>query len=430
MNVAQTRQTGLPDFSILNSFRMQALLCVIFGALLPTFAYFFPEPSRFFDRSSTHVSLAASTVAVIVGIYFSRRVTAFPGTTLLSSALPSFAIAFGALALGILVLRIPYSGAILTMNAICCSIVIILLALATSRIAGPRFHLVPGERARQLLTLQEIDCEAMARPQLPDRRNAFIVADLHQNMAPEWERMLALATLKGIPVFHYKQVYESVSGKVQIEHLSENNFGALLPSIPYAKVKRLIDLVMAIIALPLLLIPMLIVALLVKLDSPGPVLFRQERMGYRGSTFQVIKIRTMHAAQGSDGRGDASHAMTQDNDMRVTRIGRFLRRTRIDELPQIINILRGEMSWIGPRPEAVSLSEWYESELPFYAYRHIVRPGITGWAQVNQGHVTELDSINTKLQYDFFYIKNFSYWIDILIAVRTVMVLVSGFGSR
>jgi len=112
------------------------------------------------------------------------------------------------------------------------------------------------------------------------------------------------------------------------------------------------------------------------------------------------------------------------------RVGGFLRRVRLDELPQIFNVLRGEMSLIGPRPEAVPLSRWYESELPFYFYRHIVRPGISGWAQVHQGHVTDLDAVHQKLTYDFYYIKNFSAWLDILIALRTIPTMLSGFGSK
>src|SRR3546814_15010715 len=99
---------------------------------------------------------------------------------------------------------------------------------------------------------------------------------------------------------------------------------------------------------------------------------------------------------------------------------RFLRQSRLDELPQIINVLKGEMSWIGPRPEAEVLSQWYEAEIPFYRYRHIVRPGMSGWAQVNQGHVVEVGAVRDKLYYDFYYIKHFSPWIDILIVARTI----------
>jgi lipopolysaccharide/colanic/teichoic acid biosynthesis glycosyltransferase len=123
-------------------------------------------------------------------------------------------------------------------------------------------------------------------------------------------------------------------------------------------------------------------------------------------------------------------AMTGEDDERITRVGAVLRRTRIDELPQILNILRGEMSWIGPRPEAEILSIWYTNELPFYRYRHVVKPGISGWAQVNQGHVSDVDEVHRKLQYDFYYIKYFSPWLDLLILFRTVKTMLTGFGSR
>ncbi|MEO8619378.1 MAG: sugar transferase, partial [Sphingomicrobium sp.] len=118
------------------------------------------------------------------------------------------------------------------------------------------------------------------------------------------------------------------------------------------------------------------------------------------------------------------------DDVRITRVGRFLRQSRLDELPQIFNILRGEMSFIGPRPEAEVLSSWYTGDVPFYRYRHVVKPGITGWAQVNQGHVATVEEINEKLQYDFFYIKYFSPWLDLLIVFRTLKVMLTGFGSR
>jgi lipopolysaccharide/colanic/teichoic acid biosynthesis glycosyltransferase len=189
---------------------------------------------------------------------------------------------------------------------------------------------------------------------------------------------------------------------------------------------------MAIILLPILLPLLAVVAVAITLDSRGPVLFRQQRMGFRGKPFQVYKFRTMRepviaAASGDDER---KQAMTQNEDHRITRVGKFLRRTRIDEIPQIINILRGEMSWIGPRPEAMSLSGWYQRELPFYSYRHVVKPGITGWAQVNQGHVAEIGDVHYKLCYDFYYIKYLSAWLDALILFRTVRTVITGSGSK
>ena len=123
-------------------------------------------------------------------------------------------------------------------------------------------------------------------------------------------------------------------------------------------------------------------------------------------------------------------SITEDNDPRITPFGRILRRTRIDELPQILNILLGEMSWIGPRPEAVDLSIWYEAQIPFYRYRHVVRPGISGWAQVNQGHVSSPEDVQKKLHYDFFYIKNISLWLDLYIIMRTILTVVLGRGAK
>jgi lipopolysaccharide/colanic/teichoic acid biosynthesis glycosyltransferase len=230
-------------------------------------------------------------------------------------------------------------------------------------------------------------------------------------------------------VMHVKQMEESLTGRVAIEHLSQNTLGSLIPGIVYAKIKRAGDLMLALIAAPLLAPFLLAIALLIRLDSKGPVIFKQQRMGFRGRPFLMYKFRTMRHESSSpvDAR---EAAITHDDDDRVTRLGRILRQYRIDELPQIINILRGEMSWIGPRPEAIELSEWYERELPFYRYRHIVRPGITGWAQVKQGHVAYVDDVLWKLHYDFYYIKNFSFWLDVLIIGGTLRTVLSGFGAR
>ena len=254
-----------------------------------------------------------------------------------------------------------------------------------------------------------------------------LVADLRADLSDEWEAFIAETAIQGVPVYHYKQIGETLTGKVEIEHLSENTLGSLLPNFVYLRLKQSLDIALAILALPFLLPLFAVVAVAIRRDSQGPVFFRQERMGYQGRIFRVWKFRTMECEPSTSER---STFITEDDDPRVTRVGRFLRRTRIDELPQVFNILRGEMSWIGPRPEAAPLSVWYETELPFYRYRHIVRPGITGWAQVNQGHVAQVSDVRGKLHYDFYYIKNFSVWLDVLIALRTITIVVNGFGAR
>lgn len=183
----------------------------------------------------------------------------------------------------------------------------------------------------------------------------------------------------------------------------------------YIPVKRILDFLFAIIILPVFLVVIAIAALLVRLDSPGAAFFVQQRVGYKGRKFCIYKLRTMKTRGIFTENADFTH----ENDPRITRIGRFLRKTRIDEFPQIINIIKGEMSWIGPRPESAPLSEWYEREIPFYAYRHLVRPGISGWAAVHQGNVAEIDAARIKLMYDLYYIKNFSFALDFMIVLRT-----------
>ncbi len=292
-----------------------------------------------------------------------------------------------------------------------------------------RIGVVPYGELQGVKEIQDVTWVDLAEEGASDASFDAIVADLRADIPDNWERFLADRALSGTLVMHVKQMQESLTGRVAIEHLSENNFGSLIPGIVYGKFKRVGDFVITLAVLPPLLPLLLLIALFIRLDSRGPVLFRQTRMGYGGRTFTMYKFRTMRSGDPSslDAR---SAAMTLDDDERITKIGRVLRRYRIDELPQMINILRGEMSWIGPRPEAVPLSLWYEAELPFYRYRHIVRPGITGWAQVKQGHVANVDEVLWKLHYDFYYIKNFSFWLDLLIVAGTVRTVLGGHGAK
>ena len=378
-------------------------------------------------ESSIWYSAFSSFGAAVTALLLHRRVTAFPGTRGFAYIIPAYAMTFGVVVAVLLALRLSYSGLMLAtgfLGSIAFSFIANHVAQSSAR---RHFYLVPFGHTGIVHDTPGIDWVVLREPVLPlGDSDGAIVADLRHDHDPEWERMLAQAAISGRPVYHTKQLRESLTGRVQIEHLSENSFGSLLPNMAFRKIKRLIDIGCSLLVLPLLLVPLVLVAVAIRLDTPGPIFFRQKRMGYRGRHFEVLKFRTMRhrpAGEAGDARGQA---MTRDDDDRITRVGRFLRRTRIDELPQFLNVLRGHMSVIGPRPEAIPLSEWYESELPFYAYRHIVRPGITGWAQVNQGHVAELEDARLKLHYDFYYIKHFSAWLDALIALRTIGIVFSG----
>lgn len=377
-------------------------------------------------------SVAASLLAAAAALFMFRKMIAFPGTGAFAYIIPCFSITYGVAAALLLWLRVEYVSSLL-LSGIIAAVSITFFLVYRVQYGTPRcFYMVPFGNTLVMNEVPNVEWRVMREPTLPvDHALAPIVADLRYDYEPAWERMLADAAISGRPVYHTKQLRESLTGKVEIEHLSENYFGSLLPNMAYGPIKRLMDVATSVIMLPVLILPLAVVALLIKLDSNGPVFFRQTRMGFRGRPFYVLKFRTMtHRSPNACEVKARADAITHTDDKRITRVGRFLRRTRIDELPQVVNVLRGEMSWIGPRPEALPLSQWYERELPFYSYRHIVRPGISGWAQVNQGHVADLESVNTKLHYDFFYIKNFSAWLDALIVLRTVSILLSGFGAK
>jgi lipopolysaccharide/colanic/teichoic acid biosynthesis glycosyltransferase len=415
--------------TIWRSFPLQLLASLIAGAVLPSLFFIDFLTDSGIATQGVYASIVAAAFACILGTTLQRRVTAFPGTRELSYILPSYMSSYAIALAAIVVSRLNYNRPFLILSVTFSVATAFILSFYSRRHSRRRFHVVPFGEVDVVTSSPEADWIFLTRPVRPSDVNAIIVADLKFDHAPEWERMLAEAAIRGHVVYHTKQLCESLTGRVSIDHLSENSFGSLVPNLAYVKSKRVIDLTSALLLMPVLAPIFAVIAVLIKLDSAGPVFFRQRRMGYRGHHFSMIKFRTMHPRPPVD-NDHIDDAMTTDNDSRVTKIGRFLRRARIDELPQVFNIIRGEMSWIGPRPEAIILSEWYDREIPFYVYRHIVRPGITGWAQVNQGHVTDITSVTEKLAYDFYYIKCFSFWIDILISLRTVKTIVNGFGAK
>jgi lipopolysaccharide/colanic/teichoic acid biosynthesis glycosyltransferase len=375
------------------------------------------------------VTALLSFGALVLAVVLFRRAEAFPGLGVMFNVLWALSLSIFITLIAILALRLDYSRLTLATSLFSVSGCLLLIGFFNRNPAGQVFHLVPSDTTEQLARVPGISWKMLKQPTDWPREDGPIVADLRLDLTDDWERALADFVLSGRQVYHVKQLQEMLTGRVQIEHPSENSFGTLAPSETYAALKRAFDIVFALVLLPFLLPLFATVAVLIKFDSAGPVFFRQTRIGYRGQPFRVIKFRTM-VERPADGEECRESAKTLTGDSRITRLGRFLRRSRIDELPQVFNVLRGHMSWIGPRPEAVPLSEWYTAELPYYRYRHVVRPGITGWAQVNQGHVTELDEVLDKLHFDFYYIKHFSAWIDITILVRTILTLLSGSGAR
>ena len=191
-------------------------------------------------------------------------------------------------------------------------------------------------------------------------------------------------------------------------------------------VKRIFDIVVATGLLIATLPIMAVTAILIAFETGMPIIYRQERIGLRGRTFDVLKFRSMRPDAERDGKAE----WAQVGDSRVTKLGRFIRRSRIDELPQLVNVLRGEMSFVGPRPERPVFVAMLTEQVPFYAVRHSVKPGITGWAQVRYSYGANVEQSTKKLEYDLYYVKNHTLFLDVLILLETVRVVLLGQGAR
>jgi len=241
------------------------------------------------------------------------------------------------------------------------------------------------------------------------------------------EQLLRLKT-RGIYIQDGPEYYESVTGKIALDSL-QPSWLLFSPGFHVRAAlqlyKRLFSLFFGALAIVLTSPFMLLAAIAVRLDSPGPALFRQKRVGEHGHLFEIYKFRSMY-----DGSDKKELTPADHDDARVTRIGKWLRRTRIDELPQLFNIVKGDMSFVGPRPFVPEQEMEYAEKIPFYRERWLVKPGATGWAQINRGYNVTLEDNREKLAYDLFYIKNVSLGLDLYIMFSTIKTLVLGRGGR
>jgi sugar transferase (PEP-CTERM system associated) len=241
-------------------------------------------------------------------------------------------------------------------------------------------------------------------------------------------RELLDCRVRGVPVTDLSAFYEKVRGEVPIETLKASwlIYGSgFEQGNVRTLIKRVFDLAASSVLLVLTLPLMIVTALAIRLESPGPIIYRQVRTGRAGRPFTVLKFRSMRVDAEKDGAQWA-----KPGDTRVTRVGRVIRKLRIDELPQIINVLRGEMSFVGPRPERPEFVAKLKEQIPFYDLRHSVKPGLTGWAQVRYSYGASVEDARTKLQFDLYYVKNHSLFLDILILFETVRVILFREGAH
>lgn len=370
------------------------------------------------------VSFAFAAVALALVFYI------FPSIAIWRSAL---AIAFGLALVGIIFIRWIY------------------LRVADLQAFKRRILVLGvGKKAARILTLERQDpsrsfvCVGFvpmsdAEPQVGEGQNIWgnmslpelaqeqqveeIVVAVEERRGGTPLSALLACKLAGIMITDYSTFWERETGKVDLDtlHPSWMIFSDGFVGGPtQAAVKRAFDIGSSLLLLVLTLPIVCLTAIAIRLESSGGILYRQERVGMNGRPFMLLKFRSMRA----DAERDGVPKWAQVNDQRVTRVGAFIRKVRIDEIPQIVNVLKGDMSFIGPRPERPFFVDELRQAIPYYAERHRVKPGISGWAQLNYPYGASIEDAKEKFQYDLYYIKNYSLFLDLIVLIQTVRVIV------
>lgn len=381
------------------------------------------------DIALFHIKIINSALICLIAYALAavsiNKLLYFPGKQSWLHILPAVGLSYGSVFFISGILFITFSNSFVLINSLLATLFFVGDFIRRNRHL-PNMAYIPHGRAGSAAQIPHANWICLNIPELPQTPVQAVVADLHcPDLSADWQRFLAACTLDGIPVYNIRQIEESLTGRVKIRHLYENDLGSLLPPAGYMLVKRLLDILCVLAVLPFALPLMLLTVIAIRLESAGSVLFVQNRVGQGGREFKIYKFRSMRTDSEQNGA-----QLAQVGDNRITRVGSFIRKTRLDELPQFFNILKGDMSLIGPRPEQKVFVEQFEKSIPFYQYRHIVKPGLSGWAQVTQGYAGNTDETQVKIEHDFYYIKHFSFSLDVLIMFKTVKIILTGFGAR
>lgn len=370
------------------------------------------------------VRITTLVLLIYLGIYFASPRHALPRLFILYFGASSFALV-GLWRAGYVLLlsRAPFQRRALIIGAGWAGRTI----ARAIRSLSPGYHLVgfvDDDLTKQTQTIEDV-------PVLGTRRDlvnlvrmngvAEVILAVTHDVDGELLQILMDCQEQGVAITPMTTLYEEMTGRVPVEHIGDAWYIALplnhaATGGVYPFLKRVMDIGVATAGLILFGLLLPFVALAIVLDSSGPVFYTQERVGRGGKTYRVVKLRTM--IPGAEKNGEAVWA--KEDDPRVTRVGRFLRKMRLDELPQFINVLRGEMSVVGPRPERPEFVAELEEQLPFYQMRHAVKPGMAGWAMLHQDYAGSVEDALVRLQYDLYYIKHQSLWLDFAILLKAL----------
>jgi len=366
------------------------------------------------------VGLAYLLTVLIVG-----KLSTYPKVSSFGLCFSTLLFSYMAIILVISATRVYYSRSYLLISFLFSLLSLLTLEYLEHKHKRLRFVLLSDLGGNEAEDLARLNIELLrAIKPSEDHYDGIVVKDI-KSLSPDIARFIVAESLKGTPVYTFAELYAAFLGRAPLNYIDPDLLGRKASSSIYKDVKRVVELSIATVSFVPATVIGLITAISIILDSKGPVFFIQERVGQNGKPFKLIKFRTMHNNSESNGPQFA-----EENDSRVTRVGKFLRKTRLDELPQLINVIRGDMSFVGPRPEQIPFARQFEEKIPYYSLRYSLKPGLTGWAQINRGYTSGFDDTKEKLEYDLFYLRYESPWLDLLILFKTLKIVMTGFGAR
>lgn len=415
------RHTRLHERLLLNPVlgHLTAMLFILAGSQLFTFGTLTHE----YDPNVLSSQATLLTIYLIYAL-LSHKLIRFPGGRSIPYSLSISLTLMAISVLAILGLRLGYSRSTLFSGFFLIILTQTSNFIISRHYRNLKFAWIPFGDPIPAFADNNVVIRELDKPDLEQTRFDGIIVDLDEDLPNEWLRFIAKHSSSGLPIIATKAFIEALSGKVSLNKLNIHDMDSLHPNPGYQILKRGMDLIIAVTLLPIIAPLGVLLAILIRLESKGPAMFIQERTGQKNKPFRMYKFRSMRQSD------DDTPRFADADQHRITRLGSIIRKTRLDELPQFINVIKGDMSLIGPRPEQPGFVEKFEEEVPFYSYRHVVKPGITGWAQVRQGYATSTETTREKVEHDFYYIKNLSLWLDLLIIIKTIRTILTGFGAR
>lgn len=405
------------------SFEYTPLLLIALSVIILPLAYAFcaygvTSPSNLEPMHLRYiaVNVGANLLCAIIGLQLKGRLA-----HRLNSAMIMVICVHAAILVAVVSFRLYYSRPIM-LSAFLASLVIVnCLVVLSERTRPRRMGIVPQATSNELIDWVGPRGQVILSEKVPPTTFDLVLADLSREMDPRWNRYIANAMLSGVEVRHLAEYVEGLRGRVSADLFQVDHVLLDPRAKVYLHLKRYVDVLLVLLLLPIAAPLAIFGALAIAVSMGRPILFVQDRIGLEGTTFRIYKLRTMEP-EGQQLPGNVRTA-TKVGDRRVTPLGQWLRLYRLDELPQLWNVLRGDMSMVGPRPEQPHLCSEYANAMPTFPCRHLVRPGITGWAQVRFGYACDERETREKLSYDLYYTKYISAALDLKILLETILVI-------